>query len=103
MREENEEIPKASQEQVPKHQNISRPPGKSYPNTNTHPPTGMSRHAPSVPLPPSRTQSHTRTSFPRTNSETPEYSQAARQELPKHKPKPQHTHVWAGLATSLRS
>ncbi|HLT94536.1 MAG TPA: hypothetical protein VKZ56_08245, partial [Membranihabitans sp.] len=41
MRGESEDIPKAfairsSQEQIPKHQNIGRPPGKSYPNTNTH-------------------------------------------------------------------
>ena len=51
MREESEAIRKAfamwsSQEQIPKHQNVHRPPGKSYtnPNPNPHPnphPYGM--------------------------------------------------------------
>ena len=57
MREENEDIPKAfamrsSQEQVPNHQKIRRPPGKSYS------PTGRSRYVPSVLVSPSHTQTH---------------------------------------------
>src|SRR5690606_5223425 len=46
---------KDSQEQIPKHLNIPRPPGKSYT------PTGRSRYVPSVLVSPSHTQTHTQT------------------------------------------
>ena len=59
----------ASHEQVLNHQNIRKPPGKSYSNPNPH--TGRSRYVPSVLVSPSHTQTQTRTEHPMTLSVTP--------------------------------
>ena len=70
-----------SQEQIPNHQNMRRPPGKSYshpnPNSNSHP-YGERRYTESICNP----------IFPGIISASSEYAQDARQKLPK--PKHQH-------------
>src|SRR5690606_31200272 len=103
--EDSEDIPKAAQGQLQHHRIIASPPGMRSS------PTGGSRYVPSVLVSPSHTQTqtpnphpygpslafaHSNTNpygFPRTNSKTPEYTQASRQKQPKPKPTLKHTHV----------